>query len=268
VISGRRDRFLMEIADSHAHLDRAEFDPDRVEVVRRAWAGGVKALLCPIDLTAPESLPRILELKQEFSWVSAAAGIHPHQAKDFSPSHLDTIRRLARTGKIAAVGEIGIDHHYNYSPAPVQDEAFRAQLRLAQELELPVVIHSRDAGEEILAAVEGEGFTRGGVLHCFTENRGTAERMIGLGFFISFSGILTYRNAHNLREIAAELPLEKILIETDSPYLVPQPLRGAKKRNEPLFVIETAKLLAELKDRTLEEIAAITLRNYSSAFRV
>ena len=268
MVSGEKDRFFMEIADSHAHLDMAEFDSDREEVVRRAWTGGVKALLCPIDLTAPESLPRILELKQEFSWVSAAAGIHPHQAKDFSPSHLDTIRRLARTGKIAAVGEIGIDHHYNYSPAPVQDEAFRAQLRLAQELELPVVIHSRDAGEEILAAVEGEGFTRGGVLHCFTENRGTAERMIGLGFFISFSGILTYRNAHNLREIAAELPLEKILIETDSPYLVPQPLRGVKKRNEPLFVIETAKLLAVLKDRTLEEMASLTLRSYRTAFRV
>ena len=268
MISGRRDRFLMEIADSHAHLDMAEFDPDREEVMRRAWAGGVKALLCPIDLTAPESLPRILELKQEFSWVSAAAGIHPHQAKDFSPSHLEAISRLARAGKIAAVGEIGIDHHYNYSPPPVQAEAFRAQLRLAQELELPVVVHSRDAGKEILAAVEGEEFTRGGVLHCFTENRETAERMIGLGFFISFSGILTYPNAHDLREIAAGLPLEKILVETDSPYLVPQPLRGIKKRNEPLFVIETARQLAELKDRALEEMASITLRNFRTTFRV
>jgi TatD DNase family protein len=268
VISGRRNRFLMEIADSHAHLDMAEFDPDREEVVRRAWAGGVKVLLCPIDLTAPESLPRILKLKQEFSWVSAAAGIHPHQAKDFSPSHLETIRRLARAGKIAAVGEIGIDHHYNYSPAPVQAEVFRAQLRLAQELELPVVVHSRDAGKQILETVEKEGFSRGGVLHCFTEDQETAERMIGLGFFISFSGILTYPNAQNLREIAAGLPLEKILVETDSPYLMPQPLRGIKKRNEPLFVIETAKILAELKTITLEELAAITLRNYRSAFRV
>ena len=268
MISGKRDRFPMEIADSHAHLDMAQFDSDREEVVRRAWAGGVKALLCPIDLTAPESLPRILELKQEFSWISAAAGIHPHQAKDFSPSHLEAISKLARAGQIAAVGEIGIDHHYDYSPAPVQAEAFRAQLRLAQELGLPVVVHSRDAGKEILAAVEGEGFTRGGVLHCFTENRDTAERMIGLGFFISFSGILTYPNAQNLREIAAGLPLEKILVETDSPYLVPQPLRGAKKRNEPLFVIETVKLLAALKDMALEEMAAITLRNFSSAFRV
>jgi TatD DNase family protein len=268
VISGKRDRFPMEIADSHAHLDMAEFDSDREEVVRRAWAGGVKTLLCPIDLTAPESLPRILKLQRVFSWISAAAGIHPHQAQDFSTSHLEAIRRLAMAGKIAAVGEIGIDHHYNCSPPPVQAEVFRAQLRLAQELELPVIVHSRDAGKEILAAIEEEGFSRGGVLHCFTEDQGTAERMIGLGFFISFSGILTYPNAQNLREIAAGLPLEKILVETDSPYLVPQPLRRAKKRNEPLFVIETVKLLAELKDMALEEMAAITLRNYRSAFRV
>jgi TatD DNase family protein len=258
----------MEIADSHAHLDMAEFDPDREEVVRMAWAGGIKALLCPVDLTAPKSLPRILELQQEFSWISAAAGIHPHQAKDFSPSHLDTIRGLAMAGKIAAVGEIGIDHHYNYSPASIQAEVFRAQLRLAQELELPVVVHSRDAGKEILAAVEEERFNCGGVLHCFTEDRETAEQMIGLGFFVSFSGILTYPNARNLREIATGLPLEKILVETDSPYLVPQPLRGAKKRNEPLFVIETARLLAELKEVALEELAAITLGNYRLAFRV
>jgi TatD DNase family protein len=258
----------MEIADSHSHLDMSEFDADRREVVQRAWAGGIKALLCPIELTASESLPRIIDLRQEFPWIAAAAGIHPHQAKDFSPSHLETIRGLARAGQIAAVGEIGIDHHYDHSPAPVQAEVFRAQLRLAQELELPVVVHSRDAGEEILRAIEEEGFSRGGVLHCFTEERETAERMIGLGFFVSFSGILTYPNARNLREIAAGLPLEKILVETDSPYLVPQPLRGAKKRNEPLFVIETAKILAELKSITLEETAAITLGNYRSAFRV
>lgn len=258
----------MEIADSHAHLDMTEFDPDREEVVRRAWAGGIKAILCPIDLTAPESLTRVLGLRKEVAWISAAAGIHPHQAKDFVPSHLETVRRLARQGQIAAVGEIGIDHHYNYSPAPVQAEVFRAQLRLAQELALPVVIHSRDAGDEILEAIEEERFGHGGVLHCFTEKRETAERMIGLGFFVSFSGILTYPNARNLREIAAGLPSDKILVETDSPYLVPQRLRGAKTRNEPLFAIETAKLLAELRSITLEEIAAITLRNYRSVFRL
>lgn len=246
----------------------AEFEPDRRDVILRAWAGGVKGLLCPTDLTAPESFARIVELQQEFSWIVAAAGIHPHQAKDFSPSHLEMLRILAKTGQIVAVGEIGIDHHYDYSPARDQAEAFRSQLRLAQEMDLPVVIHSRGAGAEILRAVEAEGFSRGGVLHCFTEDRETAERMIGLGFSISFSGILTYPNAQNLREIAAALPLERILVETDSPYLVPRSLRGLKKRNEPLFVIETAKLLAELRSTTLDEIAAATMRNYRTAFRL
>jgi TatD DNase family protein len=245
-----------------------EFNPDRKEVVERARAGGIRALLSPVELTVPESLARVLELRQQFPWISAAAGVHPHQAKDFSPSHLETVRRLAKEGQITAVGEIGIDHYYDHSPGPVQAEVFRAQLRLAQELGLPVVIHSRDAGAEILAAVEEEGFGRGGVLHCFTDKREIAERMIGLGFFISFSGILTYPNARNLREVAAGLPLERILVETDSPYLVPQAFRGVQKRNEPLFVIETARVLADIRSRPLEEIAVAALRNYRSAFRL
>lgn len=256
----------MEIADSHAHLDMSEFDPDRREVVQRAWEGGVRGLLCPIDLTTPESFARISGLRLEFPWVAAAAGVHPHQAKDFSPAHLETLRRLVETRQISAVGEIGIDRHYDYSPAAAQTEAFRSQLRLAGEMGLPVIVHSREAGGEILAAIKEEGFRRGGVLHCFTEERETAELMIGLGFLISFSGILTYPGAKDLRETAAALPLGKILVETDSPYLVPQSLRGAKKRNEPLFVLETAKVLAGLRDMPVDEIAALTLRNYRAAF--
>jgi TatD DNase family protein len=177
---------------------------------------------------------------------------------------LDRLRELAGDGEIAAVGEIGIDHFYKFSPAAAQSEVLRAQLLLAQELTLPVIIHSRNAGREIVAAVEEARFSQGGILHCFTEDRETAERMIGLGFLISFSGILTYRNAAGLREIAAALPLEKLLVETDSPYLVPQTLRDRWKRNEPLFVIETAKVLAELKHLSLEEVAAATGNNYRS----
>jgi TatD DNase family protein len=258
----------MDFADSHAHLDMPEFDSDREDVVGRAEAGGVGQILCPIDLTVRESLPRVLDLKRKFAGVAAAVGIHPHQATAFSPSHLEEIRRLAGTGEISALGEIGIDRHYNFSPASVQVEVFRAQLRLAGELGLPVIIHSREAGTKILAAIAEEGFAGGGVLHCFTEDRETAERMIELGFFVSFSGILTYPSAQNLREIAAGLPLDKILVETDSPYLVPQTLRSARKRNEPLFVIETAKVLAGLKNMPLEEMAALTLSNYRAVFRV
>jgi TatD DNase family protein len=258
----------MEIADSHAHLDMSEFDPDREEVVGRARAGGVSCILCPIDATAPESLSRILDLAHEFPGIAAAAGIHPHQAKVYAPSLLDEISRLAGAGRIRAIGEIGIDHHYDFSPAASQAEVFRAQLRLARELGLPVIVHSREAGKEVLAAIREEGFDRGGVLHCFTEDRETAERMIDRGFLVSFSGILTYRSAGSLRDIAAALPLDKILIETDSPYLVPQALRGARKRNEPLFVVETAKVLAGLRNMPLDEIADHTLRNYRALFRV
>jgi TatD DNase family protein len=255
---------LIEIVDSHAHLDMREFDPDRAEVIRRARDGGIEALLCPVELTDPLSLPLVLGLHQDYPWITAAAGVHPHRAKDFLSSHLEKARELARTGKIAAVGEIGIDHHYDFSPAAVQAEVFRTQLLLAQELNLPVIIHSRNAGEKVAAAVEEARFTHGGVLHCFTEDRETAERMIGLGFLISFSGILTYRNASGLRETAAALPLEKLLVETDSPFLVPQSLRDKWKRNEPLFVTETAKVLAEIKQVSLKEVAAVTGRNYRS----
>jgi len=254
----------MEIVDSHAHLDMREFDADRDEVIRRARDGGVKALFCPVELTDPLSLPLVLELRQNYPWITAAAGVHPHRAKDFLPSHLARMRELAWAGEIAAVGEIGIDHYYDFSIASLQADVFRAQLLLAQELSLPVIIHSRNAGREIVAAVEEARFSQGGILHCFTEDRETAERMIGLGFLISFSGILTYRNASGLREIAAALPLEKLLVETDSPYLVPQALRDKWKRNEPLFVIETAKVLAEIKHISLEEVAAATGRSYRS----
>lgn len=256
----------MEIVDSHAHLDMREFDPDRNAVIGRAWDGGVRKILCPIDLVDSVSQPLVLELCQQNPWIGAAAGVHPHRAKDLLPSHLDRAKELARAGKIAAIGEVGIDHYYDFSPAAAQTEAFRTQLLLAQELALPVIIHSRNAGPEIIAAVEESGFLQGGILHCFTENRQTAGRMIDLGFFVSFSGILTFRNASALREIAAALPLEKLLVETDSPYLVPQGLRDKSKRNEPLFVIETARVLAEIKKVPLEEVAAVTGSNYGSLF--
>jgi TatD DNase family protein len=253
---------LIEIVDSHAHLDMREFDEDRDAVIRRALDGGVKALLSPIELTDPLSLPLVLKLLGDYPGISAAAGIHPHRAKDLRPEHLEVIKELARSGKIAAIGEIGIDHHYDFSPASDQADAFRVQLSLAQQLALPVIIHSRNAAEDVVAAVEDTGFTQGGVLHCFTEDRGMAERMIDLGFLISFSGILTYRNASGLRDVAASLPLDSLLVETDSPFLVPHALRDKQKRNEPLYVMETAKVLAEIKWVPLEELAAVTTDNY------
>jgi TatD DNase family protein len=258
----------VEVADSHAHLDMEEFDRDRVEVIRRAWDGGVRAILCPAEMTNPSSLAVVLDLRARFSWIEAAAGVHPHQAKEFGPSHIAKIRELAGAGQVRAVGEIGLDYHYDFSPPGLQREVFRAQLRLAQELGLPAIIHSRNSGKDIVSGVEEEGFTRGGALHCFTEDLETAERLMSLGFLISFSGILTYGSARDLRETAGKIPLAKLLVETDSPYLVPEPRRGRDKRNEPAFVLETTRVLASLQQVDLEEMARASLDNFRRLFSV
>jgi TatD DNase family protein len=245
-----------------------EFSQDRPDVLERASRIGIRAILCPADATSPESLKIVLGLRGGRPDVIAAAGIHPHQAKNFCSGHLALLRGLAAERKIRAVGEIGLDFHYNFSPPKEQSEAFRSQLRLAQELGLPVVIHSRNAAHEVQAAVEEEHFRRGGVLHCFSETWEMAQRMLREGFYISFSGIITIPKASAVREVAQKVPLDRLLIETDSPYLVPVPFRGVKKRNEPAFVVEVARTLAELKNISISELAAATSRNFDTLFCV
>jgi TatD DNase family protein len=256
----------MRLVDSHAHLDRAEFDPDRSDVVRRAFTAGVAAILCPADLTRPESLPTIIRLAAEFPGILAAAGVHAHQAKDFVPNHLSELRKLAASGVLRAVGEIGLDYHYDFSPPGAQREVLRAQLAFAAEAGLPVILHSRLSGPDIIAAVDTETFDRGGILHCFTEDWATARAMIDRGFLIAFSGILTFPKAGELREVAAKVPLDRLLVETDSPYLAPAPYRGSGRRNEPSYVVETARVLAGLKGLALEELAEATTRNFTGMF--
>jgi TatD DNase family protein len=256
----------VRLVDSHAHLDMAEFDADRRDVVRRAFAAGVVAILCPADLTRPESLPAIAGLRAEFPAVLAAAGVHAHQAKDLAPAHLERLEALAAGGVIRAVGEIGLDYHYGFSPADVQREALRAQLGLASRAGLPVILHSRLSGPDIVAAVDGERFGRGGILHCFTEDWATARAMLDRGFHISFSGILTFPKAGDLREVAAKVPLDRLLVETDSPYLAPVPYRGSGRRNEPAYVVETARVLAGLQGLPLDSLAEATTRNFAGLF--
>jgi TatD DNase family protein len=257
---------MIELADSHAHLDMPEFDPDRAEVVSRAWQAGVRSVLCPADATRPASIARALELNGSFPWIAAAAGVHPHQAKDLSPAHLEGIRDLTEDRKIKAVGEIGLDYHYAFSPPESQREAFRAQLELAERVALPVIIHSRQAGPDVLSALAEARFSRGGVLHCFTEDWEIARQMLERGFFISFSGILTYPSAGGIRDAAVKVPSDRLLVETDAPFLVPAPRRGKTARNEPAFVVETASYLASLRKTALEELAALTLGNFRTLF--
>jgi len=264
-ISETREKF--ELVDSHAHLDSEDFDGDRNQVVERAYRTGIKAILCPAEMTSSKSLEIILELGAKYNNLIAAAGIHPHQTKDFKPDFAQKIQKLALNKQIAAVGEIGLDFYYNFSPAQKQIEAFRSQLNLAQELALPVIVHSRKAGPEIMTSIRQENFHQGGILHCFTEDWRVAKEMLNHNFFISFSGILTYPKAYALREVAQKVPLEKILVETDSPYLVPAFYRGKIHRNEPSFVVETAKLLAELKNMPLTELSAATTNNFRTIFK-
>jgi len=251
--------------DSHAHLDMEDFDPDRDEVIRRAFAAGVMAVLCPADLTSDKSLRATLNIVAGHPSFLAAAGVHPHQAKLFSEDHARKLRDLGTGRTIAALGEIGLDFHYDFSTPEEQKRAFRDQLRLADELRLPIIIHSRLAGAEVATAVRKQGCRSGGILHCYTEDWDTARTMIDLGFYISFSGILTFPKAGSLREVAVKVPLDRLLIETDSPYLAPVPFRD-RKRNEPAFVVETARVLADLKHVSLEELAEAMTGNFFSLF--
>lgn len=233
--------------DTHAHLDMEEFDADRGEVLARAEAAGVESVLVPLDASSERSLRigrREASLRPS---ILLAAGVHPHQGKDWGRDRADVLEGLARDKAIVAIGEIGLDYHYDFSSQADQRRAFIDQMALAESLGLPVIIHSRLAGPDILAAVETARFGRGGILHCFTEDRPFAEAMIERGFAISFSGILTFPSADALRGVAAALPLESLLVETDAPYLAPVPYRGRVKRNEPAFAAATLRFLAELR---------------------
>lgn len=253
------------LVDSHAHLDMEEFDADRDEVIRRAFQAGLRVILCPADLVHPKSLEKILNMARNHA-VVAAAGVHPHQSSAFSDVHERKIEDLARAGAIRAVGEIGLDFHYNLSPPDIQTTVFRRQLALAEQLGLPAIIHSRNSGDALREAVKAEGFSRGGILHCFTEEPAVAEDMMTRGFFISFSGILTFPGAASLRDAASRIPADRLLVETDAPYLTPAPFRKRVRRNEPLYVAETAKVLAGIINLSPAETAEITTGNFFRLF--
>jgi len=252
------------LVDSHAHLDMEEFDHDREDVLRRAREAGLGTILCPIEISSKRSLAVTLELAAQEPAIRAAAGLHPHQAKRLSSELLSAVERLAGEKKIRAVGEIGLDFQYDFATPDEQRKAFREQLALAQAVDLPVIVHSRNAGPEIIGAVREERYARGGVLHCFTEDWECAEAVLDAGFFISFSGIVTFPKAENLRRIAARIPPDRLLVETDAPYLAPVPYRG--KRNEPAFIVATAALLAGLINMPLDRFAETVSRNFATLF--
>jgi len=260
--------------DSHAHLDAKCYDPDRAEVFARAKAAGVTTILAIGNGDGPGTLDCAIKLAQQYDDVYATVGIHPHEAQLAKQQDFDELERLASDPKVIAWGEIGLDYFYDHSPRDVQQRVFLQQMEMARSAKLPIVIHCRpsdnseNAWDDLLRLVRENWTSSGlaGVLHCFTATVEHARAALDLGFVISFAGNITYPKAQNIRDAASIMPLDRMFIETDCPYLAPVPHRG--KRNEPAFVVETARRIAELRGTSQEEIGQQTSRNFLRFFEL
>lgn len=256
----------MELIDSHAHIDFPQFAEDRDAVFERARAAGVGTILAIGTGPGPEKLDAAIPFAEAHDWIYATIGVHPHEAKELTAEHLEKLVALARHPRVIAWGEIGLDYFYDHSPRETQAAVFREQMALAATAKLPIIIHCRDAWPDTLNMLDEHwrGTGLGGILHCFTSTLEDARRVLDMGFMISFAGNSTYPKTQNLRDVAKDLPLENILIETDAPFLAPQPYRG--KRNEPAYVADVARALANVRDLPADEFAAATSGNFRRFF--
>ena len=260
--------------DSHAHLDGKQFDSDREQVIARAREAGVQAIVAIGNGDGPEHVDCGIRLAEKYVFIYATLGVHPHEARLADDAAYQNMERLARRDKVIAWGEIGLDYFYDHSPRDVQKEVFIRQMELAAAAKLPIVIHCRPSEGSDNAWEDCLGLMRehwaptglGGILHCFTGNWPQAKRALDLGFMISFAGNITFPKAQQIRDAALEVPLDRILIETDCPYLAPVPHRG--KRNEPVFVKETARKVGELRGWTVEQAGEQTTRNFYKFFKL
>lgn len=253
------------LVDSHCHLDFPDFAPERDAVVQRAREAGVGLMLS--ICTHISKFNQVLDIAQSYPDVFCTLGVHPHQAaEEFPHCDVEKLVELARVNpKVVGIGETGLDYFYDKSPRDIQQESFRRHIRVCLETDLPVIVHTRDADEDTIRILreEGQGRLRG-LLHCFSSGRQLAEEALELGFYISLSGIVTFKKSEDLRAIAADVPLDRILVETDAPYLAPVPMRG--KRNEPAFVAHTARHMAEVKGVSEAELAQATTENFRRLF--
>jgi TatD DNase family protein len=259
----------MKIVDSHAHLESEDFDADRAEMLARAHAEGVEAILAiGSGGSGPDRLDAALSVASGYDWIYASIGIHPQHAAEAREEHFPHLSELAGNPKVIAWGEIGLDYHWPEPARGVQHEVFRRQLALAREAKLPVVIHCRDAWDDCLQMLHDHWAPSGlgGILHCFTGTLDEARRGLDMGFMISFACNVTYPKMAHLRDVAKELPLERMLTETDSPFLPPQGKRG--KRNEPANVVEVARTLATVRNLGSDEVAATTAANFQRFFKL
>jgi len=252
------------LIDSHAHLDMDDFAADRDPVIKRAVQGGVARIVTiGIDLASSK---KAIEIAKKYDFIYATVGYHPHNADEADPRDLEKLRALASEPKVVAWGEIGLDFFRRHSPPEKQVKAFERQLDIASEQGLPVIIHDRDAHTDLLRILKSRKKQYRGVIHCFSGNYDLAMALIELGFCISFPGTVTYKNAVDTQAVATRIPLERLLVETDCPYLTPLPFRG--KRNEPLYVKHTAEKIAQLRQLDFEELAQAISANTIRLFNL
>jgi TatD DNase family protein len=249
----------MTVTDSHCHLDHEQFQADLDAVLTRATEAGVKKILCIGTGDGPPELDRAIRLAERYEQIVASVGVHPHEAAKVTPQTYSDLRTLAAHPKVVAFGEIGLDYHYDYSPRDTQREVFIEQLKLARELDLPVTIHTREAWDDTMSVL-ADYWSGPGILHCFTGDAAQAQQALNQGFYLAFGGVLTFRTAENVREAARITPDDRILIETDAPFLAPIPYRG--KRNEPAMMLQTLNKLAEVRGATPERTAELTTANF------
>ncbi|GMB10081.1 TatD DNase family protein [Thermolongibacillus altinsuensis] len=251
--------------DTHAHLNAAQFEEDVEEVIERARAEGVSHIVV-VGFDRP-TIARAMELAESYDFIYAAVGWHPVDAVDMTDDDLIMIEKLTSHPKVVALGEMGLDYYWDKSPKDIQKEVFRKQIRLAKKVKLPIIIHNREATADIIEILREENAAEvGGIMHCFSGSLEVARQCIEMNFYISFGGPVTFKNAKKPKEVAKEIPLEHLLIETDCPYLTPHPFRG--KRNEPSYVKYVAEAIAELKGITWEEVAQKTSDNAKRLFGI
>lgn len=257
------------LIDTHVHLDDPRYDPDRDDIFQRAHEAGVeKFVTIGCDLSTSHAAVQLATIRPN---VYATIGVHPHEVKRIEPNWYAELTELAQHPKVVAFGEIGLDYHYDHSPRETQRQRFREQISLAQSLTLPLVIHTREAQEDTMAILQEEHAEKvGGVFHCFSEDPAFAKRALDLGFYLSFSGIITFRSASQLHEVIRMVPEDRLLIETDAPYLTPVPFRG--KRNESAYVAYVAKQIADIKygdsETGLARVAELTTNNACRLFKI
>ncbi len=246
--------------DSHCHLDSEQFDNDREATIERALAAGVERMVAIGTGDGPPDLEAGVRLADRYPCFYATVGVHPHDASKATPETFERLAELMKHPKVVALGEIGLDYHYDFSPRDVQRDVFIEQMRIARDAGKPIVIHTREAWDDTIALLREHWNGPGGIMHCFSEGPERARQALDIGFYLSFGGIVTFPKASQVQEAARIVPADRILIETDAPYLAPVPKRG--KRNEPALIVETARRLAALRGETLESIESSTTANF------